>query len=89
MKSIQNKLMELQTTRELANDEIWKLTEKLQNLVETKYNNEIIIEQINVWPEDGIVFEGKYIYDCDTWREIISWKTALPFLEKEVSIENT
>jgi hypothetical protein len=61
------------TTREVANDEIWNMTEGLREKCENDYNNRITIEEINIWPEEGIQFIGYYQCDGDIWEKTIPW----------------
>ncbi len=68
-----DKLMELQTTREMANDQIWEITEELQNTIENRFKKGVEIQEIDIWPEDGIEFRGSWLSDGLPWNHVISW----------------
>jgi hypothetical protein len=72
------------TTREAANDEIWQITDKLRKKVEEDFKNNITIETIDIWPEDGIQFVGYYQCDGDPWMETVSWDKWKLFDEKNL-----
>jgi len=77
-------LMELMTTREAADDEIWKITDKLRKEIRVKFDNKVTVETINIWPKDGIEFYG-YYHDggCVEWSETVSWEEWEKFNENE------
>ena len=69
-----DKLMKLQTTREIANDQIWEITEGLQEKIKDIYDDQVEIQEINIWPEDGIHFIGYWLCDRTPWDHLFTWE---------------
>jgi hypothetical protein len=75
------KLMDLMTAREAANDEIWEITDKLREKIENNFDGNVFVETINIWPDDGLEFQGHYQHNDSPWSETISWEEWEKFNE--------
>jgi hypothetical protein len=72
MAEIKEELIKLQTTKQMAEDNIWNSLQKLMKIIKGEYNGKIEINDIEIWPE-GINFIGSYSCDFSYWSHFIEW----------------